>query len=260
MDDEPLIQEGFGKKGSSNEMRGDDSGTSTEVREDKSYFIVTDLKQVRARRFATTGLVYTIKFTDTLATLELWEYHTRLRKIFQSLLETVTKDVPVVHDQVRFVLRSPQLEYPISLPFKPRAKLTSERILAETERVVQCNQEFKLDDSVSVNIVHVEMPRGGTGKKRPEINLDKYLTNKRSVVRIQNTDNICLARALVVAIAKLENGRQYRTITNTHTSTLQTRLAHELHERCSFLIAECGFSEVKQFQTHLTEYQINIVF
>ena len=58
------------------------------------------------------------------------------------------------------------------------------------------------DDSVSVNIVHVEMPQGGTGKKCQEINLDKYLTNKRSIVCIQNTDNMCLARALVVAIAK----------------------------------------------------------
>ena len=32
-----------------------------------------------------------------------------------------------------------------------------------------------------------------------------------------------------------------------------------LYERCSVPIAECGLSEVKQFQTHLTEYQINIV-
>ena len=140
-----------------------------------------------------------------------------------------------------------------------REKLTSERILAEIERVVQSNQEFRLDDSVSVNIVHVEMPRGGTGKKRREINLDKYLTNKRSIVRIQNTDGICLARALVVAIAKLENDQQYKTITNSNSSTLQTRLAHELHEKCNVPIAECGLSEVKQFQTHLTEYQINIV-
>ena len=60
----------------------------------------------------------------------------------------------------------------------PREKLTLERILAEIERVVQSNQEFRLDDFVSVNIVHVEMPRRGTGKKRREINLDKYLTNK----------------------------------------------------------------------------------
>ena len=50
-----------------------------------------------------------------------------------------------------------------------------------------------------------------------------------------------------------------RTIAGSHTSTLQTRLAHELHERCSVPITECGLSEVKQFQTHLTEYQINVV-
>ena len=74
MDDEPLIQEGFGKKRSYDEMRDDDSGTSTEVRDDKTYFIVTDLKQVRVRRFATTGLDYTIKFTDTLANLLTWNY------------------------------------------------------------------------------------------------------------------------------------------------------------------------------------------
>ena len=122
-------------------MRDDDSGTSTEVRDDKTYFIVTDLKQVRVRRFATTGLDYMIKFTDTLANLELWEYHTHLHEIFQSLL-----GVPV-HDQVCFVLRSPQLEYPIFLPFMPREKLTSECILAEIERVITSNQDFRLDDS-----------------------------------------------------------------------------------------------------------------
>ena len=52
----------------------------------------------------------------------------------------------------------------------PREKLTSERILAEIERVVQPNQEFRLDDSVSVNIVHVEMPRGG-----PERNVERLI-------------------------------------------------------------------------------------
>ena len=45
-------------------------------------------------------------------------------------------------------------------------KLTSERVLAEIERVVQSNHEFRLDDSVNVNVVHVEMPHWGTGKKR----------------------------------------------------------------------------------------------
>ena len=44
MDDEPLIQEGFGKKRSYDEMRDDDSGTSTEVRDDKTLFYCNRLE------------------------------------------------------------------------------------------------------------------------------------------------------------------------------------------------------------------------
>ncbi len=257
MNDEPLIQAGFGEKRGYDEMSDDGTGASKEVRDDNNYFTVKHLKQVRIQKFATTGLDYTIQFTNRLSNLELLEQHNRLHEIFQSLLETVTKDVPM-HDQVRFVLRTPQLEYPISSPFMPRERLTSERVLSEIERVVQSNHELKLDDSVSVNIVHVEMPYGGTGNKRREINLDKYLSNKRSIIRIQNTDNLCLARALVVAIAKLENDDQYKAIIKSGRA-LQSRLAYELHERCDVPIAECGLSEIKQFQTRLAEYQINIV-
>ena len=48
------------------------------------------------------------------------------------------------------------------------------------------------------------MPIGGTGTKRSEINLEKHLAKKGSVTRIQNKDDMCLARALVVSIAKIE--------------------------------------------------------
>ncbi|CAB4036557.1 Hypothetical predicted protein [Paramuricea clavata] len=44
----------------------------------------------------------------------------------------------------------------------PRQRLTTERVLAEFERVIQSNRHFHLNDSVDVNVVHVEMPRGGT--------------------------------------------------------------------------------------------------
>ena len=120
---------------------------------------------------------YIVQFTDTFAHLELSEFHDRLHEIFESLLNVITKDIPA-HDQVRFVFRSPQLEYPISLPFLPLSHLTTERILAEIERVVQFNREFRLNDSVQVNLSHVEMHNGGTGTKRSEINLKNHLAKK----------------------------------------------------------------------------------
>ena len=255
MGDEPLLQMGRGQKRSIDEVN-DGEGTSDEV-SNNNFFTMTDVKQVKVKKFKTTGMDYTVQFTDTFAHLELSEFHDRLHEIFESLLNATTKDIPA-HDQVRFVLRSPQLEYPISLPFLPLSRLTTERVLAEIERVIQSNREFRLNDSVQVNLIHVEMPNGGTGTKRSEINLEKHLINKRSIVRIQNKDDLCLARALVVSMAKIENDTRYDHIRN-HRRPLQTRLAHDLHEKANVSIGPCGLEEVKQFQTYLSHYQINIV-
>ena len=52
------------------------------------------------------------------------------------------------------------------------------------------------------------------------------MEKKRSVVRIQNNDNLCMARALVVAKAKADDNPQYKSIAD---QSMQTRLAQELH-------------------------------
>ena len=139
-----------------------------------------------------------------------------------------------------------------------RERLTTERVLSEIERVVQSNHEFRLNDSVDVNLIHVEMPHGGKGTKRCEINLEKHLTKKRSIIRIQNKDELCLARALVVAKAKIDDDGQYKSIVD-HRRPLQTRIAQELHQKAGVPLGPCGLDEVKQFQTYLSDYQINIV-
>ena len=225
--DEPLLQVGCGKKRSIDEAN-DGSGTSDEV-SGNNFFTMTDVKQVKVKKFNTTGVDYTVQFTDTFAHLEVSEFHDRLHEIFENLLNAITKDI-TKHDQVRFVLRSPQLEYPISLLFLPLSRLTTERVVAEIERVIQSNHEFRLNDTVQVNLIHVKMPNGGTGTKRSEIKLEKHLAKKGSIIRIQNKDEICLARALVVSMAKIENGGQYKSIVD-HRRPLQTRLAYDLHEK-----------------------------
>jgi hypothetical protein len=207
-DDESLLQVGRGQKRSFDEVN-DGAGTSEQVSD--NFFTVSNVKQVKVKKFSTTGTDYTVQFMDTFAHLELSQYHDRLHEIFESLLNTVTQDIPM-QDQVRFVLQSPQLETPISLPFLPRQRLTTERVLAEIERVIQSNHEFRLNDSVNVNLIHVEMPNGGTGTKRSEINLEKHLAKKGSIICIQNKDDICLARALIVSIAKIESDRRYGMI------------------------------------------------
>ena len=101
MNDEPLLQAGRGRKRSMDEVN-DGEGTSDEV-SDNNFFTVTAVKQVKVKEFNTTGMDYTIQFTDTFAHLELSGFHDQLHEVFESLLNAIiTKDIPA-HDQVRFV-------------------------------------------------------------------------------------------------------------------------------------------------------------
>ena len=162
------------------------------------------------------------------------------------------------HDQVRLILNSHQLDRPISLPFLQRDRLTPQRFLAAVERVVQSNDQFTLDDSVSINMVHVEMPRGGTGRKRDVVNLESFLRKKNCIIQVKNRDDLCCACAIIVAKAKFDKDPQYKSIVS-RTGTLQDRLAHQLHESASVPAVSCGIPEIKKFQAALPDYQLNVI-
>ena len=180
-----------------------------------------------------------------------------LNSAIRSLFDRLTSDM-APHDQIRLILNSHQLDKPISLPFLQRERLTPERFLAAVERVVQSNEQFTLDDSVNVNVVHVEMPKGSGRKRRDYVNLESYLRKKDCIVQIKNKDELCCARAIIVAKAKYDKDLQYKSLVS-RTGTVQGRLAQELHETSGVPLGPCGIPEVKKFQTTLPGYQLNVV-
>ena len=163
-------------------------------------------------------------------------------------------------DQIRFVLRSEQLDTPISVPFLPVERLTTERIFSQIERVIQSNQDFRLNDTVTVDIIHVVAPQG-SGKSRPKrtiVNIREYLKKKKSIITINNDDNLCLARALVVAVAKIENDPKFGQIRQSNRD-VQLERALQLHQAANVPLGPCGMDEVKLFQNYFTNYQIIVV-
>ena len=116
---------------------------------------------------------------------------------------------------IRFNTVLSELDLPISIPFMPLAQLTTERVFSQIERIIQSNQDFRLNDTVTVDIIRVEEPQGGASNgrsKRTILNIREYLKKKKSVITITNTDNLCLGRALAVAIARIENDPKYHQI------------------------------------------------
>ena len=215
------------------------------------------MKKYTSKKFRATATDTEIRFNNVINDMDLIESHRRTQRIFERLLSDVTKGMGE-RDQVRFVLRSTQLENPISIPFLPLERLTPERVMSAVQHVIQSNRDFRLNDTVNVDLVHVEAPQGSGRSKRSIVNIKEYLHKKGSVITIKNQDNLCLARALVVAIAKVKNAPNYSYL-RYHVRAQQIK-AIELHAKAKVPMGpSCGLEEVDMFQKHLTEYEINIV-
>ena len=223
-----------------------------------SYYEIVGTKERTSKKFKATIKDTEIRFNNAVENMDLIDERNRTYTIIQQLVDDVTGGVKD-RDQIHFVLRSDQLDRPIALPFMPRAQFTPERVFAGVERVVQSNREFRLNDTVHVNVWHVDMPVGSgkSRKKRTEPNAKKYLYAKHTVITIKNHDDLCLARALVVAIARVENAANYDYLRRIDRA--QQIKARKLHIEAGVPFGPCGLEEVKLFQRHLTRYEINIV-
>ena len=241
------VQIGEGEKRKNNE----------EPEPEQDFYVKESVKKHISKKFSMTATDHTIRFNNnTINNFDLIESHERTYQIFEHLLSDVTEGMDE-RDQVRFVLRSEQLDTPISIPFLPLAQLTPERVFSAVQRVMQSNREFRLNDTVTVDLIHVEAPQGSRRSKRNVVNIKEYLHKKRSVITIKNNDNLCLARALVVAIAKVENAPNYAYLRKDDRA--QEKKARELHAAANVPLGPCGIEEVKLFQKHLTSYEINII-
>ena len=251
---EENVQTGVGKKRKNDEMSEGPSTSSPSPEE--NLYVIENVKQVKSKKFRMTAMDYSIRFNNTEDDLDLVEGYERTQEIFEHLLNDITTGMDE-KDQVRFVLRSTQLDTPISLPFMPVQQLTPEHVFSQIERVIQSNRDFRLNDTVVVDIVHVEAPQG-SGRKRTPLDIGEFLHKKRSIISIQNKDNRCLARALVMAIAKIEKDPKYISMKDPRKK-VQEKKARELHKLANVPLGACGIPEVEMFQKHLMNYEINIV-
>ena len=130
-----------------------------------------------------------------------------LENVFERVIAELTRRM-APDDYLRFVLQSNELAAPISLPFMPVSELSSERIMYEVERVLQSHEQLHSNQTFDVNLIHVSRPRGAKGKHI--INMRKRLQEKHCLIPIVNKDELCMARCIVVGVAKWENDPAYQ--------------------------------------------------
>jgi hypothetical protein len=67
---------------------------------------------------------------------------------------------------------------------------------------------FNMSGTQQLNITHVSLPKGGTGKICDYVDTERFLKDKRCIIQIQNKDDMCCARAIVTAKVKIDGHEQ----------------------------------------------------
>ena len=141
-----------------------------------------------------------------------------------------------------------------------------ERVEALFHRLAQAlnsNEQFEMDDSFQLSITQVKHAPQGTGKPRrgkPGHPTHQALTKRsNSVIRIQNDDDLCCARALVTAKARVDKHPQWNTIRQGRP--LQRTLALDLHQEAKVPFGPCSYDALTAFSKapSLAGYQIILV-
>ena len=129
------------------------------------------------------------------------------------------------------------------------------------------NESFNPSEGFSVEVVFVKMPGKGKGRKKNNPGqrcLDKENKRKKCIIPIQNTDELCCARAIVTMRAhchRREGVDAYRNWENLrHGYPVQQREAQDLHREAGVPEGACGLEDFPKFQEALgSNYQLLVM-
>ncbi|KAJ8933577.1 hypothetical protein NQ318_015963 [Aromia moschata] len=123
-------------------------------------------------------------------------------------------------------------------------------------KVYQSNSTSLNTETFCLGATTVKMP-AGRGRSRRHNDFGAECTARRGITPINNKDNMCLPRALVVAIAHVDKDPEFRKV-RRDIGKVQTQRAIRLVEEAGVVIRVegCGVDELQQFQDHLTSYNI----
>ena len=160
------------------------------------FIIFRNVNRRYLHRFQYEGLMYEIGFKNLHANLNILNEITY--KCFNKILEIAFNGAKK-SDRVRVIIEHPSIpDQPISLPYMPLEDLNTELIMTAIALVAQSHKELKLDHFMKISTCRVKMPVGGSKT------IQQYIAPMKGVVKINNTDNNCLFRAVIVGVSYLK--------------------------------------------------------
>jgi len=246
----------------------DSDDTSIEEHENdidiKSMYELGDKRERHIKKFKTSGIERDLKLINTDKCDNLFEI---LPKIFDSVIDDMLNDNNMDDESLVGVsFNHPDLNQPILIPFRPRRNVDGQVLVDQIERLVQSNSTVRLDDQLgTLRITHVTPPSGSGYRDAGRFYSIEEFLDRYCIVKIRNDDNMCLARALAVAMEypnRFKDENRWNRIRKGERGRFkdQREAAEALMKKAGLENhhGPCGIPEIQAIQDVLTDYQIKI--
>ena len=124
------------------------------------------------------------------------------------------------------------LQDPIVVPLQPWDRLNVDIVLGQIEKVLNSHQELAMNESFEITIGTINLPKGSG--RRPITSLEGHKNSiqiKKSIVTIDNDDQLCMARAIGLGWAKLNRCTKEEWDNLTQSQKFKTNLVLVLEHR-----------------------------
>ena len=180
---------------------GDEPGPSHEPR-GLRYTIRKKSERTYAKN-AAVDRTYQVHIHEDYRGQRLRDIRQGLHRMFEDILDQARGDL-AGNDLGRVVIHHDGLQDPIVGPLQPWDRLNVDVVMGNIEKVLNSRQELAVNDSFEITVGTTDLPKGGARRPITRLEGDKNsIQIKKSLVTIENNDQLCMARAIGVGWAKL---------------------------------------------------------
>jgi hypothetical protein len=200
---------------------------------------------------------YIARFSDEWYGLNVAQILDQLHTLFSNIITQVQTQGVQPMDLVRIHISHPDIiqHGDVTVSIRPFQEITPDVIISALQNYLQSNDKLIFDQQFEIAVGAIRVPAGGGRTKITSTDgPNNSLFSKRSVVTIQNDDQLCMARALVVCRAYRQykddilTYDQYNYICQSNRSK-QGKMAKELQQETGIPIdAPCTIKDLAAFE------------
>ena len=208
---------------------------------------VADIKYIEttfSRKFQANSKRYDININRTI------DYEELDSVLYNIMKRNAIKNNIGSNDLMRFIILDDKGNALGSTPYVKRKRMNNtipQLIIGNSNVDSKGSQWEEIGSHISqIHIQTIKAPEGGSRSNPHTLGA---INNKTSVIKINNTDNLCLGRCLVIALAIRDNHPQLKQIKMGRK--IQTTLTHELYNSAGIPQEIGDISIIEDFEKYL---------